>query len=81
LGLIFLIFAIGNFCYWYNFLGGKLQITPLKFGSDWILQSKVSKFRFYSLKFDDVWILHPNVSKFGFYPLYFKSLGYLDFTP
>ena len=28
----------------------KLQITPLKFGGDWILHPKISNFRFYPLK-------------------------------
>ena len=33
---------------------GKFQITPLKFGGDWILHPKVSKFEFYPLTFGDV---------------------------
>ena len=65
-----------------------MQITPLKFGRDWILHSKVSKFEFYPLEFGDVWILHPDVLEFGFYHLHFRSvwillfkfLGCLDFT-
>ena len=56
------------------FFLGKLQITPLKFSSDYILYPEVSKFGFYPLKFGDVWILHPNVSEFGFHPLYFWSV-------
>ena len=71
----------------YNFYLGKLQITLLKFGGDWILRLEISEFGFYPIKFD-VWILHPNVSKFGFYLLYFgsvwillpKVLRCLDFT-
>ena len=39
-----------------------LQITPLKFGSDWILHPEILKFGFYPLKFSDVWISHSNVS-------------------
>ena len=30
---------------------GKLQITPLKFGDDWILHFEISEFGFYPLKF------------------------------
>ena len=30
---------------------GKLQITPLKFGGDWILHPEVLEFGFYPLKF------------------------------
>ena len=44
----------------------KLQIIPLKFGGDWILHPKISKFRFYTLTFGGVWILHPDISKFWF---------------
>ena len=74
----------------YNFFfKGKLQITPLNFGGDWILHPEVLEFRFYLLKFGDVWILHLDVLEFGFYPLCFRSFwillpkvsGYLDFTP
>ena len=50
------------------FFFGELQITPLKFGGDWILHLKVSKFRFYPLKF----------GVFGFYTL---TTQILDFTP
>ena len=32
-------------------LGGKLQITPLKFGGDWILYPKISESEFYLIKF------------------------------
>ena len=41
----------------------KLQITPLKFGSVWILHHKVSEFRFYPLKFGGVWILYHEISE------------------
>ena len=51
-----------------NFWVIKLQITPLKFGGVWILNSEASKFRFYPLKF----------GVFGFYTL---MLHNLDFTP
>ena len=50
------------------FFFGELQITPLKFGGDWILHLEVSKFRFYPLKF----------GVFGFYTL---TSQILDFTP
>ena len=68
---------------------GKLQITPLKFESDWILHPIVSKYGFGPLKIGDIWILYPNVSKFEFYSIYFRSvwillpkiLECLDFTP
>ena len=50
----------------YKLKKGKLQITPLTFGGDWILYSKVLKFGFYPLMFGGVWILHPDLSKFGF---------------
>ena len=43
---------------------GKFQITPLKFGGDWILHSELSKFGFYRLKFGDAWIFHPDVLEF-----------------
>ena len=46
---------------------GKLQITPIKFGGVWILQTKILEFGFYTLKF----------GVFGFYTLIFKNL---DFT-
>ena len=36
------------------FFLGKLQITHLKFGSDWILHPEVLEFGFYPLKFGDV---------------------------
>ena len=39
----------------------KLQITPLKFGSDWILHLEISEFEF----------LHPDVLEFKFYILKF----------
>ena len=39
----------------------KLQITPLKFGSIWILHFVVSEFGFYSLKFGGFWILYPKI--------------------
>ena len=45
----------------------KLQITPLKFGDDWILHPKVLEFGFYPLKF----------GVFGFYTITFQNL---DFT-
>ena len=41
---------------------GKLKITPLNFGSAWILHPKILEFKFYSLTFED----------FEFYTLYFK---------
>ena len=44
---------------------GKLQITLLKFGGEWILHPKVSKFGFYPLYFKSFWILLPKVSEFG----------------
>ena len=47
-------------------LEGKLQITPLKFESDWILHLKVSEFGFYPLKF----------GVFGFYTLTFQNLNF-----
>jgi len=34
---------------------GKLQITPLKFGSVWVLHPEVSEFGFYPLK-EDKWL-------------------------
>ena len=49
-----------------KYLKGKLQITPLKFGGNWILHSEISEFGFYPLTFEGVWILHPHVSEFGF---------------
>ena len=55
-------------------IGGKLQITLLKFGDNWILHREVSEFRFYHMKFEGVWILHTNVSEFGFYLLYYFTL-------
>ena len=61
------------------FFQGKLQIKPLKFGSNWILHFEVSEFRFYPITFGGVWILHHDVSEFGFYPLIFQKC--LDFTP
>ena len=33
---------------------GKLQITPIKFGDNWILHSKVLEFGCYPLSFGDV---------------------------
>ena len=50
----------------YKLKKGKLQITPLKFGGDWILHPEVSKFGFYPLMFGGVWILHLDFSNFGF---------------
>ena len=38
-----------------NIKSNKLQITPLKFGSVWILHSEISKFGFHRLK-DDKWL-------------------------
>ena len=61
----------------YFFYLDKLQITPLKFGNNWILHHEVSKFRFYLLKFGDILILHPNISKFGFYFLKFWDVWIL----
>ena len=55
----------------YSLKNVKLQITPLKFGSVWILHHKILNFGFYFLKFEDVWILHIYISEYGFYPLKF----------
>ena len=49
-----------------NIFLDKLQIIPLRFGSDWILHSKISEFRFYLLKF----------GVFGFYTLTFQNLNF-----
>ena len=61
----------------YNFnsnFRGKLQITTLNFGGNWILHPEVLEFEFYPLVFESVWILHPDVSEFGFYSLKFGSV-------
>ena len=42
-----------DFGFFFFFLG-KLQITHLKFGSDWILHPEILEFGFYPLKFCDV---------------------------
>ena len=54
--------------FFFFFLVGKLHITFLRFGSDWILHLQVSEFGFYP---HEVWILHLDVSEFGFYTLKF----------
>ena len=41
---------------------GKLQITPPKFGVDWILHPKILETWFYTLKFDSISNLPPTVS-------------------
>ena len=53
---------------------GKLQVTPLKFRSIWILHLEVLEFGFYLIKFRGVWILHFNISKFEFYSLKFVGV-------
>jgi len=45
----------------------KIQITPLKFGGDWILHPEVSEFEFYPLKF----------GVFGFYILMFQNFDFI----
>ena len=47
---------------------GKLQITLLKFRSDWILHFEVSEFGFYPLKFGVL----------GFYTLAFQNLNFIS---
>ena len=54
--------------FFFFFLVGKLHITFLKFGSDWILHIQVLEFGFYP---HEVWILHLDVSEFRFYTLKF----------
>ena len=54
-----------------NKIKGKLHITLLKFGSDWILNLEVLEFGFYSLTIESAWILYHDISKFEFYPLIF----------
>ena len=49
----------------------KLQTTPLKFESVWILHIEILEFRFYSLKFGSVWILHYEILEFRFYSIKF----------
>ena len=49
------------------FFFGKLLITPLKFGCDWILHPEISEFGFYPLKFE----------VFGFYTLTFQNLNFI----
>ena len=49
-----------------NYFLGKLKITPLQFGGDWILHFGISKFRIYPLKF----------RMFEFYTLMFQNLNY-----
>ena len=48
--------------YIYIYIQGKLQITPLKFGGDWILHLEISKFGFHPITFEGIWSLHPKVS-------------------
>jgi len=52
-----------------------LQITPLKFGSVWILHFEVLKFGFYPHEVWGVWILYPDVSKYGIKSKHPQTLG------
>ena len=63
-------------CFFFFLKDGKLQITPLKYGGNWILYPEISEFEFYPLKFGDVWILHPDLSKFEFYPHILGVFGF-----
>ena len=67
---------------------GKLKIIPLKFGSVWILYSKISEFEFYPLNFGcldfiprrfRIWILPSKVWKC--LDLNSETLGYKIQTP
>ena len=63
--IVFKIFTKVSLCNVIWKLKGKLQITLLKFGSNWILHFEVLEFGFYPLIFGGVWILHPDVLEFG----------------
>lgn len=52
----------------------ELQTTSLKFGSVWILNPEISKFRFYHLNFESICILYLDISKFWFYHLKFRGV-------